>query len=289
VVHRGTGGDLYPVDRPLARRSRGRGPVVLRVLINPPAWPVRSRSGRCRSFWQGRPACPLCGLPAGRRGTICPPAERSLGRDAEPVFRQARAAAGPSGGRGGPPPPPAPPGPERQRRSARPSPPVTGRGPLEDQAASNGSPGGALEVEGRLVSASNATLYCGNISYQGTPGGGVRLNRWRVSARSGTFPAGHPGRAGVGRLRGVPGPPAGHLASHAHGRDGPFVPACQAVDRRRRHHLPDSARGSSDHHPLRDMAPSRRGGPPQRPTASLATCCPCPTGPLTVRHGASLR
>ena len=61
--------------------------------------------------------------------------------------------------------------PGRPARSAKTSrqavPAGDGDGPLEDQAALELLARGALEVEGRLVEASNATLYCG-ISYQGT-------------------------------------------------------------------------------------------------------------------------
>ena len=58
-----------------------------------------------------------------------------------------------------------PPGPRRGRPAAVPA--GDGDGPLEDQAALELLARGALEVEGRLVEASNATLYC-SISHQGT-------------------------------------------------------------------------------------------------------------------------
>ena len=53
------------------------------------------------------------------------------------------------------------------RASRQPVPAGDGDGPLEDQAALELLTRGTLEVEGRLVEASNATLYC-SISYQGT-------------------------------------------------------------------------------------------------------------------------
>ena len=61
--------------------------------------------------------------------------------------------------------------PARPARGARTSrktvPTGDGDGPLEDQAALELLTRGTLEVEGRLVEASNATLYC-SISHQGT-------------------------------------------------------------------------------------------------------------------------
>jgi uncharacterized repeat protein (TIGR03843 family) len=57
--------------------------------------------------------------------------------------------------------------PPRGRAPRKPVPAGDGNGPLEDQAALELLTRGTLEVEGRLVEASNATLYC-SVSYQGT-------------------------------------------------------------------------------------------------------------------------
>jgi uncharacterized repeat protein (TIGR03843 family) len=123
---------------------------------------------------------------------------------------------------------------------------------VEDQAALELLTRGALEVEGRLVEASNATLYC-SISYEGTqaacvykPVAGERP-LW-------DFPPGTLAGREV----------AAYAVSQAAGwgivpptvmRDGPFGPGmCQLwIDADATADLIALAR-SSDHHQLRDMA-----------------------------------
>jgi uncharacterized repeat protein (TIGR03843 family) len=149
---------------------------------------------------------------------------------------------------------PARPGrPGRAARTSRKTVPAgDGDGPVEDQSALELLTRGALEVEGRLVEASNATLYC-SISYEGTqaacvykPVAGERP-LW-------DFP--------LGTLAGRE--VAAYTVSQAAGwgivpptvmRDGPFGPGmCQLwIDADATADLIALAR-SSDHHQLRDMA-----------------------------------
>ena len=59
-----------PVE-PLAEEVPEDGPGCC-GCGSPRRRPVRSRSGRCRSWRRGGPPCPLCGLPLDAEGHICP-------------------------------------------------------------------------------------------------------------------------------------------------------------------------------------------------------------------------
>ena len=59
-----------PVE-PLAEEVPEDGPAVLRVRITPAAARAFSRRA-LRVVGQGRPPCPLCGLPLEARGHVCP-------------------------------------------------------------------------------------------------------------------------------------------------------------------------------------------------------------------------
>ena len=105
------------------------------------AAPARAFIQRARQIVSaGRPPCPLCGLPLDTNGHVCP---RHNGTTARPPRAQAR---------------------------RTPAPPLTRR-----DGRSTCSRAAKLEIEGRLVDASNATLYCTVTSAAGPDAGRLRL------------------------------------------------------------------------------------------------------------------
>src|SRR5690349_13549459 len=161
---RTSGWSSRPRRRPRTRSSRWpkRCPRTARECCgcgSPRPRPVRSRSARCRSWGKGGPHARCAGCRWTRRATSAPGRTATGSAMPEPV----------SGRRAQRPDHPARPGrpPRGARASRKTVPAADGDGPVEDQAALELLTRGTLEVEGRLVEASNATLYC-SISYQGT-------------------------------------------------------------------------------------------------------------------------
>ena len=228
-----------PVE-PLAEEVPENGPGVLRVRIT--AATARAFSQRALQIvGQGRPALPALRAAARRRGAHLPTAERSPGRQCLTHLRQARAAAA-RRGRG-----------QRRRPKAVPVRLGGHRSPMDRLAragtAHPGQPGGGGPAGGRFER--HALLH----GPAGRPGKRrACTSPWRASARCGTSPLGSAGRAGGGRLRGVPGGGLG-LVPPTVFRDGPFGPGmCQLwIDADTSVDLVALAR-SSDHPPLRDMA-----------------------------------
>ena len=106
------------------------GPDALRVRIEPPdarAFVERAR----RVIAAGRPPCPLCGQPLDPSGHVCP---RQNGYHRSPPYRIV----------------------------ATPDPDLTPALELPVADALALLERGELSIEGRLVDASNATLYCGD-------------------------------------------------------------------------------------------------------------------------------
>ena len=151
-----------PVE-PLAEEVPEDGPGVLRVRITAGGGPCVLAAGAADRGAGAARRARCAGCRWTRRATSAPGRTATGSAMPEPVSGTARAAAGRTR--------PGPAGPARGARTSRQTVPAgDGDGPLEDQAALELLTRGALEVEGRLVEASNATLYCTH-QLPGHPGG----------------------------------------------------------------------------------------------------------------------
>ena len=174
---------------------------------------------------QGRPPCPLCGLPLDAEGHICP---RQNGHRVSNALSRRSAARGPP--RRGP-----------SRRAERRWPADVSAGAARRMTtrprwpAGPGQPGGG-RAAGRRVQR-DALLHGPRRRHRG----GLRLQAGGRGAAAVGLPARHAGRPGGGRVRGVPGRGLEPGAAHGVPRRPVRARHVPAVDRRRRHRRPGRA------------------------------------------------